>query len=44
MDAKRLNLVLKEEFYDDKGDFHHIYYGQIKEIYTGEGLKLFPGV
>ena len=43
MDPRKLDKDLLTEFYDEKGDYHHIYYGKILEFYAEEqGIKIFP--
>ena len=43
MDPKKLDPELHESFYHDEGDYHHIYYGKIVEMYIEDDLSLFPG-
>jgi len=43
MDPKYLDKSLHKDFYGDVGDYHHIYYGKIVDMYAEEKLELFPG-
>ena len=43
MDPFHLDTKLRDAFYGDEGDYHHIYYGKIIDMYKEEGLELFPG-
>lgn len=43
MNSKQLAKDLLQEFYDEKEDYHHIYYGKIVDMYLEERLSVFPG-
>ena len=42
MDPRHLNKELLTTFYGDEGDYHHIYYGKIVDIYLEKQLEISP--